>query len=124
MTEAETINAVMRALADPTRRAVYERIAGSEEITVVELTRGSGVTQGAVSQHLKVLRDAGLVTVRRDGRQRWYELSATPLKQIYDWAGRYEHFWSARLDALGDVLAREAKRARSPERPRRRPRET
>ena len=56
MTEAAAINTVMRALADPTRRAVFERIAGAEEITVVELTRGSGVTQGAISQHLKSLK--------------------------------------------------------------------
>ena len=56
MIETTDINAVMRALADPTRRAVFERIARSDEITVVELTRGSGVTQGAVSQHLKSLK--------------------------------------------------------------------
>ena len=68
MIEAAAINAVMRALADPTRRAVFERIAGSDEITVVELTRGSGVTQGAISQHLKSLKQAGLVAERPEGR--------------------------------------------------------
>ena len=57
----------MRALADPTRRAVFERVAGSDEITVVELTRGSGVTQGAISQHLKSLKQAGLVAERPAG---------------------------------------------------------
>ena len=56
MIEAATINAVMRTLADPTRRAVFERVVRSDEITVVELTRGSGVTQGAISQHLKSLK--------------------------------------------------------------------
>ena len=55
MTEAAAITAVMRALADPTRRAVFERVVSSDEITVVGLTRGSGVTQGAISQHLKSL---------------------------------------------------------------------
>ena len=55
MNDAADINAVMRTLADPTRRAVFERIVGSDEITVGELTRGSGVTQGAISQHLKSL---------------------------------------------------------------------
>jgi len=55
MPEAVPLNAVMRALADPTRRTVFERIVRAKEITVVELTRGSGVTQGAISQHLKAL---------------------------------------------------------------------
>jgi DNA-binding transcriptional ArsR family regulator len=67
MTQTATIDAVMRTLADPTRRAVFERIVGSDEITVVELTRGSGVTQGAISQHLKSLKQAGLVTERPEG---------------------------------------------------------
>ena len=61
MTEAVPVDAVMRALADSTRRAVFERIVRSNEITVVELTRGSGVTQGAISQHLRSLKQAGLV---------------------------------------------------------------
>ena len=68
MTEPAAINAVMRTLADPTRRAVFERIVGAEEITVAELTRGSGVTQGAISQHLKSLKQAGLVAERPEGR--------------------------------------------------------
>ena len=61
MIESIRIDDVMRALADPTRRGVFERIAHSEEINVAELTRASGVTQGAVSQHLKLLKQAGLV---------------------------------------------------------------
>ena len=76
MTEAATINAVMRALADPTRRAVFERIVRSDEITVVELTRGSGVTQGAISQHLKSLKQAGLVAERPEGRNVFYRARA------------------------------------------------
>ena len=55
MSEAPAISAVMRALADPTRRALFERVVSADEITVIELTRGSGVTQGAISQHLKAL---------------------------------------------------------------------
>ena len=62
MTDSAAVNAVMRTLADPTRRAVFERVVLSQEITVAELTRGSGVTQGAISQHLKSLKLAGLVT--------------------------------------------------------------
>ena len=68
MTRTATIDAVLRTLADPTRRAVFERIVRSDEITVVELTQGSGVTQGAVSQHLKSLnRPAWSPTAPRGG---------------------------------------------------------
>ncbi len=72
MIDTAPITAVMRALADPTRRAVFERIASADEITVVELTRGSGVTQGAISQHLKSLKQAGLVAERPEGRNVYY----------------------------------------------------
>ena len=104
MTEAETINAVMRALADPTRRAVYERIAGSDEITVVELTRGSGVTQGAVSQHLKQLRQAGLVAERPEGRNVFYRAAPGGLAPLADWMNHYAVFWHERFDSLRALL--------------------
>jgi len=104
MTEAETINAVMRALADPTRRAVYERIAGSDEITVVELTRGSGVTQGAVSQHLKQLRQAGLVAERPEGRNVFYRAAPGGLAPLADWMNHYAVFWRERFDSLRALL--------------------
>ena len=61
MLQAAPLDTVMRALADPTRRSVFERIVRSDQISVAELTRGSGVTQGAISQHLKSLKQAGLV---------------------------------------------------------------
>src|SRR6476620_6817610 len=85
MTEAVPITIVMRALADPTRRAVYEQIFSSEEITVVELTRRSGVTQGAVSQHLKALKQAGLVTERPEGRNVYYRAQPQGLAPLADW---------------------------------------
>jgi transcriptional regulator, ArsR family len=66
------VTTVMRALADPTRRAVFERVFESTEISVAELTRGSGVTQGAISQHLKSLKQAGLVAERAEGRNVYY----------------------------------------------------
>ncbi|RVK23557.1 ArsR family transcriptional regulator [Sinorhizobium medicae] len=85
MTEAASINAVMRALADPTRRAVFERVVSSDEITVVELTRGSGVTQGAISQHLKALKQAGLVAERPEGRKVYYRAQPEGLEPLVDW---------------------------------------
>src|SRR6266852_4924023 len=100
MTEAATINTVLRTLADPTRRAVFERVVRSDEITVVELTQGSGVTQGAVSQHLKSLKQAGLVTDRSEGRNVFYRAQPDGLAPLVDWMSHYGVFWRDRLDVL------------------------
>jgi DNA-binding transcriptional ArsR family regulator len=105
MTEPAAINAVMRALADPTRRAVYERIAGSDEITVVELTRGSGVTQGAISQHLKSLKQAGLVAERPEGRNVFYRADPSGLEPLADWMNHYSVFWRERFSNLRTLLS-------------------
>ena len=104
MTETETITAVMRALADPTRRAVFERIVNSDEITVVELTRGSGVTQGAISQHLKSLKQAGLVRERPEGRNVYYRAQPGGLDPLADWMSHYAVFWRERLADLRSLL--------------------
>lgn len=105
MIQSTAINTIMRALADPTRRAVYERIAAADEITVVELTRGSGVTQGAVSQHLKQLRQAGLVAERPEGRNVFYRAAPDGLAPLADWMNHYAVFWRERLDSLRSLLA-------------------
>ena len=107
MTEAAPIDTVMRALADPTRRAVFERVASSDEITVVELTRGSGVTQGAISQHLKSLKLAGLVAERPEGRKVYYRAQPEGLVPLRDWLSYYERFWTDRLDVLERLLQQE-----------------
>jgi DNA-binding transcriptional ArsR family regulator len=104
MTEAETITAVMRALGDPTRRAVFERIANSDEITVVELTRGSSVTQGAISQHLKSLKQAGLVCERPEGRNVYYRAQPGGLGPLADWMSHYGVFWRERFADLRNLL--------------------
>jgi DNA-binding transcriptional ArsR family regulator len=104
MPEAAAIDTVMRALADPTRRAVYERIAGTAEITVVELTRGSGVTQGAVSQHLKSLKQAGLVIERPEGRKVYYRAQPEGLTPLVDWMSHYGLFWRERFANLRSLL--------------------
>jgi DNA-binding transcriptional ArsR family regulator len=104
MTEAAPINAVMRALADPTRRAVFERVATSNEITVVELTRGSGVTQGAISQHLKSLKQAGLVAERPEGRNVYYRARPEGLAPLVDWMSHYGVFWRERFSNLRTLL--------------------
>ena len=104
MAESTALNAVMRTLADHTRRAVYERIVGADEITVAELTRGSGVTQGAVSQHLKSLKQAGLVAERPEGRNVYYRAQPDGLAPLVDWMGHYGVFWRERFADLRTLL--------------------
>lgn len=104
MIEATDITAILRTLADPTRRAVFERVAGSQEITVVELTRGSGVTQGAISQHLKSLKQAGLVSERPEGRNVYYRARPEGLEPLADWMGHYGAFWRERFANLRTLL--------------------
>ena len=104
MTEASPISAVMRALADPTRRAVFERVVRSDEITVAELTRGSGVTQGAISQHLKALKQAGLVAERPEGRKVYYRARSEGLEPLVNWMSHYGVFWRERFANLRTLL--------------------
>src|SRR3954467_10760880 len=104
MTEAAAIDAVLRTLADPTRRAVFERIVSSDEITVVDLTRGSGVTQGAISQHLKSLKQAGLVAERPEGRNVYYRAEPEGLAPLVDWMSHYGVFWRKRFTNLRSLL--------------------
>src|SRR6187551_3803785 len=104
MLEAAPINAVMRTLADPTRRAVFERIVLSDEISVAELTRGSGVTQGAISQHLKSLKQAGLVAERAEGRNVYYRAAPQGLEPLVSWMDHYGVFWRERFQNLRDLL--------------------
>ena len=94
----------MRALADSTRRAVFERIVSSNEITVVELTRGSGVTQGAISQHLRSLKQAGLIAERPAGRNVYYRARPRGLGPLVDWMSHYSVFWHKRFADLSDLL--------------------
>ena len=104
MSQPAGINDVMRALADPTRRAVFERIARSDEINVAELTRTSGVTQGAVSQHLKALKRAGLVAERPQGRNVFYRAKPEGLAPLSDWLSHYDAFWRERFANLRILL--------------------
>ena len=93
------------ALADPTRRHLLERLAAGER-TVTELMERLDISQAAVSQHLKVLRDTGLVTANPEGRHRRYELRPEGLVQLRGWLDELHRFWQVRLAALGDYLER------------------
>jgi len=92
-----------RALADPTRRAVLERLADGE-LSVSALTSGFGVSQPAISQHLAVLRGAGLVSERREGRHAYYRIRSEGLDPVLDWIGRYRSFWPTRIEKLKDLI--------------------
>jgi DNA-binding transcriptional ArsR family regulator len=104
MIQAVAVHTVLRALADPTRRAVFEQLARAEEVNVAELTRSSGVTQGAVSQHLKALKLAGLVVERPQGRNVFYRARPEGLSPLFDWLGHYDSFWRDRFAALHALL--------------------
>jgi DNA-binding transcriptional ArsR family regulator len=83
---------------------VFERVVRSNEITVVELTRGSGVTQGAISQHLKSLKQAGLVAERPEGRNVYYRARPEGLEPLVDWMSHYGVFWRERFANLRTLL--------------------
>ena len=104
MSQPASIDAVMRTLSDPTRRAVFERIVAADEISVLELTEGSGVTQGAISQHLKSLRLAGLIAERPEGRKVYYRAEPQGLAPLVDWMGHYGLFWRERFANLRTLL--------------------
>jgi DNA-binding transcriptional ArsR family regulator len=104
MTAPTAVDAVMRTLADPTRRSVFERIVESGEISVVELTRGSGVTQSAVSQHLRSLKQAGLIIDRAQGRNVFYRAEPKGLAPLFDWMTHYGVFWRGRFDNIRSLL--------------------
>jgi DNA-binding transcriptional ArsR family regulator len=97
---------LFRALGDPTRRALFERLAGGGEHTVHALTGPAGVSQPAVSKHLAVLKSAGLVRGRRDGRETHYSAEPKALQPLVDWMAHYGAFWEGRLNRLEDLLKR------------------
>ena len=104
MARAAALDSVMRTLANPTRRAVFQRIVKTDEISVVELTQGSGVTQGAISQHLRSLKRAGLVADRAQGRNVFYRAEPKGLAPLVDWMGHYGVFWRERFANLRTLL--------------------
>ncbi|MDO9222405.1 MAG: metalloregulator ArsR/SmtB family transcription factor [Caulobacter sp.] len=97
---------LFRTLADPTRRGLFERLCREGEQTVGALTAGAGVSQPAVSRHLGVLKQAGLVRDRPEGRQTHYSAQLDALAPLVDWRNEMASFWEARFDHLEDLLKR------------------
>lgn len=96
---------VFHAIAHPARRAILVTLKEGER-SAGDLAAPFEMTFPAISQHLRVLEEAELVRVRRDGRQRFYRLEPGPLREVVDWAGEFGAFFEQRLDALGDYLDR------------------
>lgn len=97
---------VFKAIADPTRRAILAEISNDEK-SVSELLETVDMTMPALSRHLHVLREVGLVSQERRGRQRIYTLNAQPLREVLQWLQYFENFWDDKLDALGNYLDNE-----------------
>ena len=97
---------LFKALADPTRRALLERLTRDGDLTVHALTERAGVSQPMVSKHLSALKRAKLVRHRRDGRETHYSARPEALAPLVDWIGHYGAFWKNKFDLLGDVLER------------------
>ncbi|MEC4816998.1 MAG: metalloregulator ArsR/SmtB family transcription factor [Scytonema sp. PMC 1069.18] len=103
MSRATASSDVFQAIADPTRRALLDRLRQGEQ-SVKQLALPFEMSLAAISQHLSVLCEAGLVQQRRAGRQRFYRLNPNPLKEVSDWINHYEQFWQEKLNALDEYL--------------------
>jgi len=97
---------LFKSLSDPTRRAIFERLCREGEQTVAALTAEAGISQPSVSKHLAVLKRAGLVLDRHQGRQTHYSAQLVALTPLIDWTKEMTGFWESRLDDLEDLLKR------------------
>ncbi len=97
---------LFRTLADPTRRAIFERLCREGEQTVGAITAQAGISQPAVSKHLRLLKQAGLALDRHEGRQTFYSARIGALGPLIDWTSQMKGFWESRFDGLVDLLKR------------------
>ncbi len=104
MARSSTTTDAFNAVAEVSRRDLLSAL-GSHEATVGDLVDRLGMSQPQVSKHLAVLRAVGLVSVRADGRRRWYRIEGPALQPVYEWVRGFESTWNNRLDRLDDVLA-------------------
>ena len=102
-TRTDPLSAAFGALADPTRRAILEQLSDGET-TVGDLAEPFAISAPAISRHLKVLEEAGLVARRTDRQRRIIRLQPNRLREISGWVDRYRRFWEGKLDALADYL--------------------
>ena len=118
-TQGNRLDLTFAALANPTRRAILEHLAASGEVAVNDLAKSFAMTQPAVSRHLKVLEQAGLISSASEAQRRPRKLEAAPLAEATVWLERYRQYWQASFERLDDVLdelkaARQANKPRAP----------
>lgn len=107
-----------QTLADPTRRRIVEALRCGER-QVGDIVEEAGIHQSGVSRHLRILHEAGFVSVRPDGQRRFYALRPEPFRELDAWLAAYRNLWEARLDRLGAALDERQKGRRGPEKERR-----
>ena len=113
MPRASTISDVFNAIAEPRRRQILQLLARRGALAVGALVVTLGMPQPAVSKHLSVLRQVGLVSVSKQGQQRLYRLEAKELKLVHDWAKRFEQHWGHQLDRIKERAERRARDQRN-----------
>ncbi len=109
MPRAATTTDAFNAIAEPRRRQIIEFLAGGQPQAVGDIVHRLKLPQPAVSKHLGVLRKVGLVSVRQEGKQRFYELNARPLKPVHDWVKHYEQFWTHQMNRIKERAERAAR---------------
>jgi DNA-binding transcriptional ArsR family regulator len=99
---------VFQAIADPTRREIIGLLA-NQQLNLNSIADNFDISRPAVSKHIKILTQCGLITIKQDGRDRYCKANFVKLNEVANWVEQYRKFWSQKLDALGDFLDNEAK---------------
>ncbi|NIG56460.1 helix-turn-helix transcriptional regulator [Chitinophaga sp. Cy-1792] len=102
---------VFQAIADPTRRDIIQLLAGKPQ-NLNSIADNFDISRPAISKHIKILTECGLVIIQAEGRERYCHVSLGGLRQVAEWTNQYREFWNEKLDALGDFLAEEKKNKR------------
>jgi DNA-binding transcriptional ArsR family regulator len=116
MPRSATTSDAFNAIAEPRRRAIINALAGGRAHAVGDLVKTLRMPQPSLSKHLGVLREVGIVSVRRDGRHRLYRLNADELKPVHDWVKTFDRFWTHQLDRIKDRAEQKASETRKADR--------
>jgi DNA-binding transcriptional ArsR family regulator len=116
MPRASTTSDAFNAVAEPRRRDILNYLI-LQERSVNEIVDSLSIEQPSVSKHLRVLKDVGLVNVRRDGRNMFYRTNAEAIRPLHEWTSRFERFWRHQLDQIKELAERNAKKQQQPDSP-------
>jgi DNA-binding transcriptional ArsR family regulator len=104
---------VFQAIADPNRRAIIHLLSG-QQLTMNGVAENFDISRPAISRHIRILTECGLIVIRQQGRERYCEANFKALHEVSDWVSQYRTFWTAKLDALGDFLEAQASLGKPP----------